>query len=103
MIEQALQRGLLRGPGPAVGAERIQVVLLEAPGEGIAGEDAAALVEIDHAAASVAGYGDGEEIGPERRGVAAREDPVSEGRGLAVGLVDPDPRAEMLRVAFGVA
>src|SRR6516165_7103191 len=103
VVEQASERPDLCGPGePAGVAEGSQILLVEAPGQGIAGKETMSVVEIGDAAPGMARDRDCQPAIIDAGSTLTLEDIRGEGCGIAVGHVNPDASPEMPGVALGI-
>src|SRR6266550_7603134 len=99
MIEKTRERFDLLGPGvPAKIPPRRQVVILEAPGQRVAGEKAAFAIQKSDASFGVPRNRYRDEIIAEHDGVTALQNIRRKSRGGTIGLMNPRTRAEMLGV-----
>lgn len=103
VVEQAAERPDLCGPGePAGVTEGSQILLVEAPGQGIAGKETMSVVEIGDAAPGMARDRDCQPAIIDAGSTLTLEDIRGEGCGIAVGHVNPDASPEMPGVALGI-
>src|SRR5437660_11981654 len=104
IIEKPRERFDLLGPRvPAKIPPRRQVTILEAPGERVAAEEAASVIQKSDASFGMPGNRYRNEIIGEHDGIAALQNIRRKSRRGTIGLMNPHARAEMLRVGLRIA
>src|SRR3989442_4644041 len=103
VLGEPRQRPLQFAPGiPARLAERLQVLALVTPGQGIPGEQIRLLEQENHAAPRVPWDRDGKQALPNFCWLGTVQQVGRVWRGRTIILVDPHPRLEMPSVALGI-